>query len=160
MGLLGALQKRLTGETDIGIYIADVDKAYDILFTFPIIPETFKLDSPFGSATVQTNSGDLKLIKTRGLKSVSWSSFFPDKIYDFIKFEALVAEYNCWDYIKTLEKMRDARKPMRLIIKGVSVDINILATLDSFTYGADSPGDAPYSLKFGQFRKIISGELF
>jgi len=160
MGMVGALQKLATGETDISMYIANIDKAYEILFMFPIIPETFKIDSPFGSATIETNSGDLKLIKTRGLKSVAWSSFFPDKIYDFIKFESLLAEYNCWEYVENLEKMRDERKPMRLIIKGVSVDINILATLDSFSYNVDSAGDAQYSVKFGQFRKIITEALF
>ena len=175
MGVLGTLKKYLTGESDIDIFIADRDFEQIVLFTFPILPESFKVNSPYGARVVETNSGELLLAGTRKLQSVGWSSFFPDRFYDFIRedFSAqsvvssissvaanILSDYNCWDYIKLIEEYRDAEKVVRLIIQGVSVDINMLAIIDRFEYRVDPSGDAYYDINFREFRKITTGRLF
>lgn len=116
----------------------------------PVIPEEFQVESPFNNETYTTISqGDIKLIGLRGLKSISWQSFFPAKEYPFSRDNT----YKAWEYVKILEEFRDRRLPVRLVIP--EADINMAATIDEFNYGVrDGSGDVYYTITLSEFKFV------
>lgn len=121
----------------------------------PVVPSQFKIQSPFSTKTFDTiNHGEIKMIGLRGLKSISWESFFPSKNYTFCKDRT----YKGWDYVNTIEKWRDRRVPIRLIITDKSDNdqvINIPVVIENFEYGVkDGSGDIFYSIVLSEFKFI------
>ncbi|MEW8957782.1 MAG: hypothetical protein AB2448_01525 [Moorella sp. (in: firmicutes)] len=116
----------------------------------PVIPEEFQVESPFNNETYTTISqGDIKLIGLRGLKSISWQSFFPAKEYPFNRDNT----YKAWEYVRVLEEFRDRRLPVRLVIP--EAEINMAATIDEFNYGLkDGSGDVYYSITLSEFKFV------
>lgn len=131
---------------DIYISINNREKVIKI----PVVPEEFYVTSPFNNQTYSTISqGDIKLIGLRGLKTISWESFFPARDYPFRRDNT----YDVWEYVNTLEEFRDRRIPVRLIITGTG--INIAATIDEFSYGLkDGSHDVHYSITFSEFKFV------
>lgn len=131
---------------DIYISINNREKVLKI----PVVPEEFNVTSPFNNQTYSTISqGDIKLIGLRGLKAISWESFFPAHDYPFRRDNT----YDAWEYVNTLEEFRDRRIPVRLIITGTG--INIPATIDEFSYGLkDGSKDVHYSITFSEFKFV------
>lgn len=132
--------------TDIYISINNREKVIKI----PVVPEEINITSPFNNQTCSTISqGEIKLIGLRGLKTISWESFFPAHNYPFRRDNT----YDAWEYVNTLEEMRDCRIPVRLIITGA--DINIAAVIDEFNYGLkDGSGDVYYSISLSEFKLV------
>lgn len=116
----------------------------------PIVPSEFKIKSPFNNETWSTiNQGDILLIGQRGLKSISFESFFPKKKYKFARTD----KYNGWEYAELLETWRDKRIPIRLVI--TNTKINMLVLIDDFEYGPqDGTGDVYYSISMTEFKEI------
>lgn len=124
----------------------------------PVIPPEFIVESPFGVETYSTiRQGDISLIGLRGLKTITWNSFFPARAYPFIARGA--APYSAWDYVNILEGYRDRRVPVRLVITG-GPDINIAALIPEFEYSEqDGSGDVYYNITFTEFKFIQIGAV-
>lgn len=93
--------------------------------------------------------GDIVLLGGKGLKTVEWSSFFPQKksLYDFVQY--LSDEFGK-TYVKFLEE--HSEEPFRLIIlEGVKTVRNMLVVVDSFEYEYDKMGNIQYSVKLVEF---------
>lgn len=125
----------------------------------PVLPDQYEMTYPMNNTTKSTiNSGDMRLIGLKGLKSISFSSFFPSKEYGFIRektaYSAITNEgYLAWDYVKLIEEWMEERVPIRLVI--TDTPINIAVTIDSFTYGIkDGSGDIHYSISLTEFRFV------
>lgn len=120
----------------------------------PVNPETISVSSPFGHEDVNiAQLGEYTVIGERGLKEFSFSSFFPRD------YNPTYCEYNNfpapWTIVDTLERWRDSRKPMRLVVTGSP--INYPVTIRSFSYEPDragNPGDIYFDLSFKEFRFI------
>lgn len=121
----------------------------------PVIPSKFKIKSPVTTKTVDTvNQGEIKLIGLKKLKSIGWESFFPNTDYTFCK----DSKYKEWDYVNILEKWRDRRVPIRIIITKNSDSesiINMPVVIDNFEYGIkDGSQDVYYSIDLTEFKFI------
>ena len=95
------------------------------------------------------NGKKLNLIGGKGLRSFSFSSFFPSKRYSFVSFfNFQPPKY----YINFFEKYRDARVPLRIIIVDkYRVVLNMLCRYN-FTYSfRDKAGDVPYTLDIKEY---------
>lgn len=115
----------------------------------PVVPEEFTIQSPFNNDTLNTiKQGDIKLIGLRGLKTLSFQSFFPSKNYSFLRDKT----YKGWQYVEKIEAWRDKRIPVRLII--TDTPINMLITIDSFDYGVKTGKDIYYTLSLSEFKPI------
>lgn len=114
----------------------------------PVVPNEFEVSSPMGGERWQTmNQGELNLIGVKGLRGISFKSFFPRHDYRFLKDRV----YQGWDYVRALEEWRDRRVPVRLII--TDTPINLPVTIDSFEYGPkDGSRDIEYSLSMTEYR--------
>jgi hypothetical protein len=119
----------------------------------PVVPEEFNITSPWSNQVFNTITlGDINLIGLRGLKGISWSSFFPNHDYPFLRDRTMSA----WEYAHAIEEIRVRRVPVRLIITDTLMNIAVL--IDEFDYGVkDGSGDVYYSISFSEFKFVSLG---
>lgn len=125
---------------------------YNLFKRLPVNPESFEISSPFSINSVQVASlGEIPIPGERGLKSVSFSSFFP------AKYSASYCEYEGFskphEWVAQIEKWRDTRFNIRFIVTGTPISIPVFVT--EFTIEperAGSPGDVYYSLTLTEFK--------
>ena len=113
----------------------------------PVLPTAFTVSKPQKNDTFETiTQGELKLIGLTGLKSISFSSFFPVRDYTFLRDRSDKG----YGYVHTLDTWIAKRIPMRLII--TDTPINMAVVIDSFEYTVKSDGDLAYTINFVEFR--------
>jgi nucleoid-associated protein YgaU len=74
--------------------------------------------------------GEVTKIGSRGLIKTEIKSLFTDGAYPFV----LSADLPAGEYVGRVQDMFDAREPVRLIVSGDGVDINLRCSLESFKY--------------------------
>lgn len=116
----------------------------------PVTPNVFNVKSPWGNNKFETiNQGEIKIIGQKGLRSLSIQSFFPVKDYSFIQDKTYIG----WEYVDIIEKWRERRVPVRLVI--TDTPINLAVTIDEFDYGTqDGTGDIYYTLTLSEYKFI------
>lgn len=117
----------------------------------PVPPSDYKITSPWDNGQMKGLQGTINIIGLKGLKSVSISSFFPAKGKDY--------PYNqnktMWgmEYVNTIERWRERRLPLRLVI--VSQDgeknVNMSVTIDTFEHSEGQDGDVNFTLSMSEF---------
>lgn len=121
----------------------------------PVNPSEFSVNSPFGISKVNVASlGEVTIPGERGLKSVSFESFFPRD------YNSAYCEYsdfmNARSWVLQIETWRDTRKSIRLLITGTNVSMPVL--IESFEIQperAGHVGDIFYSMSFVEYREPI-----
>ncbi|SER87259.1 LysM peptidoglycan-binding domain-containing protein [Psychrobacillus sp. OK032] len=119
----------------------------------PVNPSEFTVTSPYGVSKVNVASlGEVTIPGERGLKTVSFESFFPRD------YNPAYCEYsdfmNARSWVLQLETWRDTRKSIRLLITGTNVSIPVL--IESFEIQperAGHVGDIFYSLTAVEYRE-------
>lgn len=121
----------------------------------PVIPPEFNVSTSNNNEKYNTvKHGDINLIGLRGLKDISFSSFFPIRDYPFLRDRSLKG----WEYIEKIESWIDRRLPIRLVI--TDTGINLPVTIDNFEYGIkNGSGDIYYTLSFTEFKFINFKEV-
>ena len=118
---------------------------------FPVLPAEYKVQGSRGIETVNINAvGETDLGGMRGLRTVSFSSFFP-KRYDpsYCEFRGIK---NPQRYVKQIEQMMNSGI-VKLIITGTA--INFPCRISSFEWGEDDgTGDIRFSITLKEHRKI------
>lgn len=117
----------------------------------PVNPESLSVSSPFNNTDIDViNLGEFTIIGDRGLAEYSLESFFPrDYNPSYCGYAGFKSPS---DNVKLIEKWRDSRKPIRLLVTGTS--INTPVTIRSFEYEierAGEPGDIYYSLELKKY---------
>jgi hypothetical protein len=120
----------------------------------PVNPATITVSSPFEYNDVTiANFGEATIFGDRGLKEFSFETFFPARYNPvYCSYREFKAPYT---YVAIIEKWRDSKLPIRLIVTGTK--INYLVTIRDFSYEverAGNPGDIYFSISFKQFRWI------
>lgn len=122
------------------------------MLQLPIVPENQQWDAPQKNETFDTiQKGEINLIGLKGLTALNISSFFPMKDYSFAKSNAKGDE--CIAFFK---KWKERREPIRIIIisKTNLELLNILVSIENFTYGIDRAGDIPYKLDLKEYIQV------
>lgn len=115
----------------------------------PVIPSEYTVQSAQNNTTVNViGLGDVVLKGKRGLRSISFSSFFPKRYdADYCQYTKLKSPKA---YVNIIEKMKRAGT-VKLIITGTQ--INFRCTIESFEWGEnDGTGDIDYTLTFQEYR--------
>lgn len=117
----------------------------------PVNPNGISVTSPFGIADVNvTHIGEFSIFGERGLKELSFSSFFPrDYSQSYCEYDGFPLPTEC---VKMLEGWRDAKKPLRLIV--TETDINIAVTIRDLKLDyqkAAEMGDIYYTITLKEF---------
>lgn len=119
---------------------------YDIYLRLPVNPETVEIDSPYSINTVNVVSlGEIPIVGERGLKSVSFTSFFPKHYNEsYCEYKGF-PKPSAW--VNRIEIWRDTRRNIRLIIAGTDVSIPVLVSEFKIEpERAGSPGDIYYTI--------------
>nr|DAW35207.1 MAG TPA: tail assembly protein [Caudoviricetes sp.] len=132
------------------IFIAEENGMQLEIANIPIVQAIEPITCETGDEEFTTINGTtLNLIGGKGLRSFSFSSFFPSKKYSFVSlFNFQSPKY----YIKFFEKYRDAKIPLRIIVvDGYKVVLNMLCRYN-FTYTLrDRAGDVPFTLDIKEY---------
>lgn len=88
--------------------------------------------------------GELKLIGIPGLKTISWSSFFPIRDYPFLRDRSDTA----FGYLYTIDTWIKKKLPIRLII--TETPINMACCVDDFSYTIGKDGNMRYSITLSE----------
>lgn len=126
------------------------------VYTLPHVPVDFPLpQSAQHNETYTGLSYDYRRIGTLGLRSLSWSSFFPvGKRYSWMPAEALE---DGWAYVSFFERWRDRKVPFRVIVldSGGVCRLNMPCTVDSFEPSVRRNGDIAYTISITEYRFVV-----
>lgn len=114
----------------------------------PVVPYLDLIECETKDEEFETVNGVLLLIGKKGLRTFSFSSFFPNKSYSFISGNYKNGEH----YKKFFEKWRDKNVPIRVIIIDKGKEMLNMACRYEFNVGIkDRAGDIPYSLSVKEY---------
>ncbi len=131
----------------------------------PVLPEKLAVSSPGkNDKAVVLGLGEVLILRTKGLRSVAWDSFFPAHAapytapYTAENTEALPEPVGA---VRAIQAARDALKPVRLILTGGDLDINVDMVVDSFDYEEryGEVGDIYYSIKLTEWKSYAPRRL-
>ncbi len=115
----------------------------------PVVPKEFTVSKPQKNVVFETvTQGELRLLGTPGLKSITISSFFPVKEYPFLRDNT----YKGFEYVYIIDTWILQKLPIRLII--TDTPINMAVSVESFEYTIKQDGDLYYSLTLGEVKLI------
>lgn len=117
----------------------------------PVLPPKLKVTSSGNNdkATV-LELGDILILRKKGLRSITWDSFFPVNDAPFVT-GRLSAPL---DIVQAIQAARDTLEPVRLLITGTDLDINVRMGVETFDYEERSGelGDFYYSIKLTEWK--------
>ncbi|MFH5187677.1 hypothetical protein ACHHV8_36665 [Paenibacillus sp. TAB 01] len=119
----------------------------------PVPPADYNVPSPWKNEQMSGLQGPLNLIGLRGLRSIEIQSFFPAIGHDY----PFLQSRELWGmaYVETIERWRDRRLPVRLVISNTNgQSLNMAVTIDDFDHGMKKDGDIYYTLKMTEFTFI------
>ena len=129
------------------IYLS-VNNRADILI-IPVLPPQFTISKPQSTTVFETVSkGELQLVGTPKLKSISFSCFFPVRDYPYLRDTSMKG----WDYVYKLDTWIEQKLPIRLII--TDTPINMVVAVKNFDYTIKTDGDLWYTIEFEQFNLL------
>ena len=119
--------------------------------SIPVLPAKLKVTSPGKNDTATVlELGEILILRKRGLRSVSWDSFFPANSAPYVTGTIT----HPLSIVQAIQTARDSRDPVRFLITGTDLDINVKMGVASFDYEerAGELGDFYYSIKLTEWR--------
>ncbi len=117
----------------------------------PVLPEKLKVTSPGNNDTATVLVlGDILILRKKGLRTVAWDSFFPVNDAPFVTGRIT----DPVEIVKAIQKARDSLDPVRFLITGTDLDINVRMGVETFDYEerAGELGDFYYSIKLSEWK--------
>lgn len=119
--------------------------------SIPVLPETLAIESPGRNETAEIlELGEVYLLKNKGLREISWESFFPAYNAPFVtgKWNAPI------EIVKAIQEARDSGKPIRFLLLGTNLDINRQYGIEDFSYEerGGEVGDIYYSISLCEWK--------
>lgn len=132
------------------IFMAENEIGQQETITIPVVQGIEAIFCETKDEEFETANGKtLNLIGGKGLRSFSFSSFFPSKKYYFVSWFKFK---NPKEYIRFFEKYRDLRVPVRVIvIDKYQVVLNMLCRYNFIYQIRDRAGDIPYTLDIKEY---------
>lgn len=120
--------------------------------TFPVAPASFDVECGYNNSVINVNSlGDINMIGKRGLKTLSFSSFFPAQVYGW---ETNYPSDDPYSACQKIDDMAQSGTPCSISISGTTV--NMSCTIENFKYREqDSTGDVYFSISLKEYRYIM-----
>lgn len=125
---------------------------YNKYLRLPVNPPEVLITSPFGINRVNVvGLGEVSIPGERGLKDISFESFFPrDYNPSYCEYSGFIAPS---EWVKQIESWRDTRHNIRLIISGTNISIPVFVEqFDIKPERAGHIGDVYYSISFVEYR--------
>ncbi len=128
----------------MNIFISDISNLTPLVI--PITPPNYKVEIGGDNVTEDTINGKINIIKNAKLSILSWSSVFPVKSHIG---DRSVSIPDGWVYVGFLKGMKTLKLPIRIVAtrdNNVPM-LNMLATIEEFSYSVDTAGDIQYTIK-------------
>lgn len=141
------------------MYITFTDLAGKFQYVIPVVPEDVSLKFGADNETISTLSGPVRLVGSKKLTGISWSSFFPvNKKYNFVESNSLS---DGWEYVNFFNTMCKYEIPVRVIVTEDKTDdsgfskrtiMNTLVSIDDFEVPkVEKNKDIIYSISLSEF---------
>lgn len=117
----------------------------------PVLPAKLKVTSPGKNETTTVlGLGEILHLRKKGLRTVAWDCFFP--VHDAPYVTGQIRDPI--EIVRAIQTARDALSPIRFLITGTDLDVNIRMGIETFDYEERSgePGDLYYSIKLSEWR--------
>ena len=117
----------------------------------PVLPSKLKVTSAGDNDTdTVLGLGEVLILRQKRLLTVSWDSFCPAHSAPY----APGVITPPLELIRAIQTARDALQPVRLLITGTDLDINVRMGIESFDYEERSGelGDLYYSIKLSEWK--------
>lgn len=124
----------------------------------PVLPEKLEVSSPGkNDKTVTLGLGEVLLLRAKGLRSVTWDSFFPAHAAPY----STQSVPNPVEAVRAIQAARDALKPIRFLLTGGDLDINTDMGVESFHYEEryGEVGDLYYSIQLTEWKSYAPRRL-
>ena len=126
---------------------------------FPVLPSKIKVTSPGKNETTTVlGLGEVLILRDKGLRTLAWDCFFPANDAPYVTGRIAMPI----ELVRTIQNARDEKKPVRFLLTGTDLDVNIRVGIETFDYEERSGevGDLYYSIKLSEWkdyspRKII-----
>ena len=130
--------------------------------SIPVLPSKLKVTSSGANETATVlELGEVLLLRKKKLRTVAWDGFFPARDAPYVT-GRLAAPL---DAVQAIQAARDTLKPLRFLITGTDLDINVQMGVEEFGYEerGGEPGDIYYSIKLSEWkdyspRRIVLSE--
>ena len=127
--------------------------------SLPVLPAKLKVTSPGKDETTTVlELGEILRLRKKGLRTVAWDCFFP--VHDAPYVTGQIRDPV--EIVQAIQAARDTLTPIRLLITGTDLDINVRMGIETFDYEERSGelGDLYYSIKLSEWkdyspRKIV-----
>lgn len=126
-----------------------VDNRAEVM-VLPINPTDYEFSAPqLNQRITLLNIGEVNLLGHRGLVTGTLSSFFPSPTSPLYRY----ADREPQDYLRLLEKWKDGKKPVRVIIS--DSDFNLMMAIESLSKQyREGDMDVTYTLDLAEYRKL------
>ena len=117
----------------------------------PVLPSKLKVTSAGDNDTdTVLGLGEVLILRQKRLRTVSWDSFFPAHSAPYAP-RTITPPL---ELVRAIQAARDALQPVRLLITGTDLDINVRMGIESFDYEERSGelGDLYYSIKLSEWK--------
>lgn len=121
------------------------------MLQLPILPEKLKVSSPGKNKTATVlGIGEVLLLRLKGLRSVSWDSFFPASSAPYVTGSIITPV----EAVRAIQTARDSREPVQFTLSGSDLDINTQMGVEDFSYDErfGAVGDIYYSIKLSEWK--------
>lgn len=125
------------------------------LIQLPVNPPSVVVQSPGTNKTAElVTLGEINILREKALKTIEFTCFFPaDTKSPLIAGGAEATAPK--EYVTFFENIRKDKKPCRLIITGV--DINMQVSIEDFQSGISAgDDDLQYSISFKEYREFTT----
>lgn len=127
--------------------------------SLPVLPAKLKVTSPGKNETTTVlELGEILRLRKKGLRTVAWDCFFPVHAAPYVTGQITTPI----EIVKAIQAARDTLSPIRFLIAGTDLDINVRMGIETFDYEERSGelGDLYYSIKLSEWkdhspRKIV-----
>lgn len=119
--------------------------------SIPVLPEKLTVKAAGkNERTTVLELGEIYILRKKGLREVAWESFFPVNNAPYVTGTIMEPI----DIVRAIENSRDTPSPIRFILVGTDLDINIRFGIESFEYDerAGEVGDIYYSIKLVEWK--------
>jgi nucleoid-associated protein YgaU len=123
--------------------------------SIPVLPDKLKVSSPGKNKTATVlGLGEVLLLRKKGLRTLSWSSHFPAHPAPYVTGGATAAVPAPIGLVKAIQVARDNLEPLRFLLLGADLDVNMRVGVDDFDYEerGGEVGDIYYSIKLTEWR--------
>lgn len=119
--------------------------------TIPVLPAKLKVTSAGKNETTTVlELGEILILRKKGLRAIAWDSFFPANSAPYVTGRITDPA----SIVQAIQRARDTETPIRFLITGTDLDVNVRMGVDTFDYEerGGEVGDFYYSIKLTEWK--------